>query len=149
MPRHDYLCQNCLEVTERYVPSDDLDNPQRCHCGLLMQKVFLKAPAGFVQPDYRYTSPVDGRPITNYHEHLEELARTDTVVYEPGIKQDQERNQRVREEALDRAVDETVEREIALMPAVKREKLAAELDGGLTAEPARVTPPQRSFRDAA
>lgn len=113
-----------------------------------MQRVFLRAPMAFVQPDIRYESPVDGRPITNYYEHLEELARTNTVVYEPGIKQDQERNERQRLEALERSVDETVEKEIATMPSVKLEKLAAELEGGLTAEPTRVTPPQVSYRDA-
>jgi hypothetical protein len=127
---------------------DQLGVQQRCHCGSLMERVFLTPPMAFVRPDVNYESPVDGRPITNYQEHLEELARTDTVVYEPGIKQDQERNARLREEALDRAVDETVDREIAKMPAVKREKLVAELEGGLTAEPARVTPPQVSYRDA-
>jgi len=145
---HDYYCKWCNEVDERLVPRDDLDQIQRCHCGLVMQKVFLTPPMGFVQQDVNYKSPVDGRPITTWQAHQEELARTDTVVYEPGIKQDQERNARLREEALDRAVDETVDREIATMPAAKREKLAAELEGGLTAEPARVTPPQVSYRDA-
>ena len=113
----------------------------------IMEIYYRQAPMGFVQMDYRYTSPVDGRQITNYHEHVEELARTDTVVYEPGIKQDQERNQRRSQEALERSIEQTVEREVAVMPTRKLEKLAAELQGGLTAEPARITPPQTSFRE--
>ena len=148
MPVHDYYCRNCNEVGERFCTIDQLDAPQHCHCGMTMDRVYLRAPMGFVQIEYRYESPVDGRPITNYYEHLEELARNDTVVYEPGIKQDQERNTRMREEALERAVEHTVEKEIATMPARKREKLAAELEGGMVAEPARVTPPQVSYRDA-
>lgn len=147
MPLHDYACNECMEVDERHVAVADLDKPQHCDCGAVMQRVFLTPPMGFVQPDIHYTSPVDGRPITNRQEHLEELARTDTVVYEPGIKQDQERNQLRREEALERSIEQTVEKEVATMPARKREKLAAELEGGLTAEPARTTPPQVSYRD--
>jgi hypothetical protein len=85
MPVHDYYCRNCNEVEERFCTVDQLGDPQRCHCGLTMERVFLQAPVGFVEPDYCYTSPVDGRPITNKYEHLEELARTDSVVYEPGI----------------------------------------------------------------
>jgi hypothetical protein len=148
VPLHDHYCQWCNEYEERHVSVEDLDKPQRHRCGLAMERVYTKFPMAFIRPDVNYTSPVDGRPITNYQEHLEELARNDSVVYEPGIKQDQERNARLREEALDRAVDETVDREIATMPAAKREKLVAELEGGLTAEPARVTPPQVSYRDA-
>jgi hypothetical protein len=139
-PLHDFLCRNCNEVDERFVPRNDLARPQRCHCGQVMEKVFLRAPIAFIQQDYCYDSPVDGRPITNYQQHLEELARTDSVVYEPGIKQDQERNQRMRDEMLERSIDETVEREVASMPARKKEKLAAELEGGLAAEPERITP---------
>jgi hypothetical protein len=148
VPRHDYFCRPCNEVEERYTPVNELHMTQRCHCGSVMERVFLRAPMGLVQPDVCYASPVDGRPITNKHEHLEELARTDTVVYEPGIKQDQDRNERRRSMALERSIDETVEREVALMPAAKREKLAAELQGGLTAVPERVTPAQISYKEA-
>lgn len=147
MPLHDHLCSDG-HLFERFIALADLPVKQRCDCGAEAERVFLRAPMGFVQPDVCYASPVDGRPITNKHEHLEELARTDTVVYEPGIKQDQDRNERRRSMALERSIDETVEREIALMPAAKREKLAAELQGGLTAVPERVTPAQISYKEA-
>lgn len=148
MPLHNFHCPNG-HVFEKYQPVDALREYAKCpHCPADGKKVFLRAPMGFVRADVRYESPVDGRPITNYQEHLEELARTDTVVYEHGIKQDQERNARQRMEKLERAVDQTVEKEIALMPAQKKEKLAAELEGGLAAEPGRITPPQVSYRDA-
>lgn len=147
MPLHDFICANG-HIFEGYQPIEALSQFAQCpQCHAEASKVFLRAPLAFVQPDYRYTSPVDGRPITNFHEHIEELARTDTIVYEEGIKQDQERNVKVRDEALERAMDETVEKEIATMPAAKRERLAAELEGGIAADVTRITPPQRSFRE--
>jgi hypothetical protein len=147
-PMHDFQCPTG-HVFTAYQPLDKLDATMACaQCKAMADKVFLKAPMGFVKMDVHYTSPVDGRPITSWNEHVEELARTDTIVYEPGIKQDQERNQRMRDEALEKAVDETVEREVATMPARKKEKLAAELEGGLTADVQRVTPAQISYKEA-
>ena len=147
MPRHDFECL-IGHVTESMVAHGV--NEIACGtCSEPAHKVFLRAPTGFVQKDICYDSPVDGRPITSLQAHREELARTDSVVYEPGIKQDQERNARLRDEAVEKSIDQTVEKEIATMPARKFEKLAAELTGGLTAEVSRVTPPQTSFREAA
>lgn len=150
MPLHDFKCRMCGHIEERVVPVEDLKKQVHTasdHIGF-MDITYLRAPMGFVQKDICYDSPVDGRPITSLQAHREELARTDTVVYEPGIKQDQERNARMREESLERSIEQTVEREVALMPVRKKEKLVAELEGGLTAEPARITPPQVSYRDA-
>lgn len=147
-PMHDFLCAATGHVFTAYQPIDQLDATMACEqCKGMADKVFLTPPMGFVRQDVHYASPVDGRPITSWNAHLEELSRTDSVVYEPGIRQDQERNERARAEALERSIDQTVEREVSLMPTRKKEKLAAELDGGMTAEPARVTPPQVSYRD--
>lgn len=149
MPLFDWRCPTG-HIFEAYQPSDRLDSTMAClQCKAMADKVFLKAPLGFVRGDVHYESPLDGRPITSYQAHVNELARGDCVEYEPGIKQDGERKRRESEESLERAVDETVERAIAAMPARKLEKLTAELEGGLTAEPARVTPHQKSFREAA
>lgn len=153
MPTHDFLCRSG-HVTEAFVAHgvDWLPCP-KCldiESGVMgeffpkaARKVFLRAPLSFVREDVCYESPIDGRPITSHQQHVEDLARSDCVVYESGIKQDQDRNSRLREEALERSVDETVDREIAMMPAVKREKLVAELEGGLTATPERGTVPSR------
>lgn len=140
MPLHDHVCA-AGHAFERFIALDALDEQQLCECGAKAERVFQRFPMAWVAGDVHYTSPVDGRPITNRQQHLEELARTDCVVYESGIKQDQERNERRRDEALERSVDETVDREIALMPAMKREKLVAELEGGMTATPERRTAP--------
>lgn len=146
MPLHDYHCEQCNEIEERHCAVEDLDAPQLCGCGRPMERVYLRFPFATVQEDVCYESPIDGRPITNKQERMNDLARGDCVPYEPGIREDQERNGRAREEALERSFDQTVEREIALMPARKKEKLAAELEGGLTAKPERITPPQKSMR---
>lgn len=140
MPLHSFRCQTG-HVFDAYQPVDKLDSTMACaQCKAMAEKVFLTAPMGFVRGDVCYDSPIDGRHITSYHEHIEDLKRADCVPYEPGIKQDQERKAKQSEEALERSVEQTVEKEIATMPAVKREKLAAELQGGMSAEPVRLTP---------
>lgn len=147
MPLHDHLCAKG-HLFERFIPLDQLSAEQTCECGARAERVFMRFPFATVQEDICYDSPIDGRPITSKQARMEDLARADCVPYEEGIRQDQERNKRESEERLERAVDQTVEKEIALMPARKREKLTAELEGGLTAAPTRVTPQQVSFRDA-
>jgi putative FmdB family regulatory protein len=146
VPLYSFTCQECRRKEDAYRSIDERDNAPECHGP--MRRV-LTAPMAFVRQDVRYESPLDGRHITNYQQHLNELARGDCVQYEPGIKQDQDRKQRERDDALEKFVDQTVDREIALMPAAKREKLTAELQGGLTAEPTRVTPQQTSFKEVA
>lgn len=144
MPLHSFRCPTG-HVFDAYQPSDKLDSTMECaQCKAMAEKVFLTPPMGFVRQDVCYASPIDGRPITSHQEHVEDLRRADCVPYEPGIKQDQERKAREREEAVERSIDETVEREIALMPTKKKEKLTAELEGGMTAAPERITPPQAS-----
>jgi hypothetical protein len=142
-PLHDFRCPKGHITTELVGHGIRHVGCKICGFPELAEMVFLTPPMSFVQPDVSYTSPVDGRPITTYQQHLEDLARNDCVVYESGIKQDQERNARLREEALERSVDETVDREIALMPAVKREKLTAELEAGFVAVPERGAVPAR------
>lgn len=137
MPTYLVRCQWCLREEDivRSVAERDANLPS-CHNGQMRR--ILTLPHVYMKADVHYESPVDGRPITSEQEHREELARTNTVVYEPGIKQDQERNERRRANELDRSIDETVEREIATMPGHKRERLAAELDNGASAEATRL-----------
>jgi hypothetical protein len=139
MPRHDHLCANG-HTFERLVAISELDLPQRCECGSLAHRVFLTAPMSFVQPDICYDSPVDGRPITSKQARIEDLARNNCQEYDPEMKTDYRRRLQASETALERAVDETVDRELAAMPSRKREKLEAELHGGMTIDPIRVTP---------
>lgn len=143
MPLHDFRCTYCGAVEERHVPSDNLSQLQWHKCGEVsapMEKVFLKAPVGFVQRDICYDSPVDGRPITSKQARIEDLRRNDCVEYDPGMKQDAERARREAEARLDRALDETVEAAIAVLDTRSREKLDSELRSGADVELVRGTP---------
>ncbi len=111
---------------------------------MMAGKRHFNAPMIFVQGDICYDSPVDGRHITNLQARQEDLARTGCIPYDPEMKTDAQRRLKEGEDRLDRQVDETVDRMIANLPARKMEKLAAEMEGGLTAEPIRITPPQTS-----
>jgi hypothetical protein len=66
------------------------------------------------------------------------MARNDCVEYDPGMRQDVDRRVIADEKALDKAVDDTFDREIASMPAIKRERLDAEMSAGMVAEVARI-----------
>lgn len=104
-------------------------------------KRFIETPMYFIQQDICYDSPIDGRPITSKQARLEDLARSGCREYDPGMRQDADRRVRESEEQLERTFERTIDEEISKMPARKKEKLQAELQGGLTAEPIRQTAP--------
>lgn len=141
MPLHDFRCARG-HITEEFV-AQGVDVIE-CACYLPATKVFLTAPMAFVQPDICYDSPIDGRPITSKQAREEDLARSGCIPYDPEMKTDQKRRIEREEKALEDAVDRTVDEVIATMPARKREKLEAEMQSGVDAEIARVTPPQES-----
>jgi hypothetical protein len=109
-------------------------------CEHMADKVFLKAPAGFVQRDICYDSPVDGTPITNRQARLNDLARHECIPYEPGMRQDAERNRLDAEARLDRAMDETVDAALEVMSARKKEQLVTEISSGADVAVERGTP---------
>jgi len=135
MPRYDFECSKCQSVVERLLPLSHSDAPQYCdRCNELMQKVFLQAPAGVVQPNYpAYRCPITDKVIDGRKAHEENLARHGCRVLEAGEKEAAERHRLEADAALDRGIEETVEREIALMPADKKERLANELAAGADA----------------
>lgn len=140
-----YECDSCGSEFERVLPVSDHAKPQACECGKTARKVIC-APALMIPQDIHYTSPIDGRPITSMKARMEDLARSNCEPYDPGMRQDNDRRVRESETALEKAVDETVERAVTAMPSEKREKLQAELDGGLTAEPERKTATNASIK---
>lgn len=138
MPVHDFRCP--AGHTFEALVGQGVDWLFCERCKEIAQKVFLRAPAGYVQGDICYDSPVDGRPITNRHARIEDLRRNGCVEWDPGMKQDAQRDRREAQESLDRAVDTTVEQAWAGMPTKKREALAAELHAGSDVEVKRETP---------
>ena len=74
-----------------------------------------------------YESPVSGEIISNHAQRNEDLARSGCVEYDPEIKTDYHNSVKSGDEAIDKMVDETVEREFEAMPSEKKEKLENEL----------------------
>lgn len=139
MPTHDHLCRRCNVVEERFVPRSELDAQQVHVCGEPMERVFTAFPFTFIGPDVCYDSPIDGRHVTSRQARIEDLKRSGCIAYDPEMKTDYMRRIKESEAALERSVEATVDREIAQMPARKREKLEAELQGGMSAEIERRT----------
>lgn len=138
MPNYDYAC-DCGKTFERYLPLAEYAQPQVCECGLVAQKIILKAPMAVVQPDICYDSPIDGRPITSKQARIEDLARSNCVPYDPEQKTDYLRRNERQQAELEAKMEATVDREIAQMPSRKRERLAAEMEGGMDVVPERYT----------
>jgi len=127
---------------DKYLPVSQYLDAQRCQCGAIARKI-ITPPTLIIAPNVHYDSPIDGRPITSMAARREDLARSSCSPYDPDIKQDYHRRIEKSERDLEKAVEETVDRELSQMPARKREKLEAELNGGITAEPVRVTAPAK------
>ena len=132
MPIYDHRCDNGHEF-ERHLRFDELVYDQICECGRPAIRL-IRAPMVFVQGDIRYDSPIDGKPITNKHARIEDLKRSGCIEYDPEMKKDHKRRIDEGERALDKSVDSLVDREIAAMPARKRENLMSELSRGVSTE---------------
>lgn len=142
MPRYLYSCDDC-GVFDRMLTVANHKRVVECGCGRLAAQI-ITAPMVIIPAHMSatgvsaYQSPIDGRPITNQRERREDLARNGCVEYEPGMRQDVDRRVIEDEKALDRAVDETFDREISKMPAAKLERLDAEMSAGISAEVTRL-----------
>lgn len=141
MPVYEYTCGYCGKIESVYRKLEERNDAPKCHGGPMER--LITAPMAFVRPDICYDSPIDGRPITSAQARKEDLARSGCREYDPGMKQDYQRRIVEGEKKLDKAVDETIDRTIATMPARKREKLQAELEGGMSVEPERLTAPYK------
>lgn len=143
MPVHDYRCPTCYKVYEQFVSVKELYTkifacPEH-EVPVELERVFLRAPAGFVQKDICYDSPVDGRAVTSKHARIEDLRRNECVEWEPGMRQDAERKRQEAETRLDKALDETVDAAVDVLSTRKKEKLIEETRAGATLEVTRGT----------
>lgn len=127
MPLYDFECEYGHKF-DRFLPLAKFDEPQLCICGSPARKL-VSAP--FIQADIPgYRSPVTGEWVAGRRERREDLTRHGCVEYDRGMGEELEARRRRDGERLEARVEETVEKEIALMPAQKRERLVAELEGG-------------------
>jgi putative FmdB family regulatory protein len=134
MPLYSYKCQNGHKF-DRFLKLADYDKSQTCECGADSIKQ-LSAP--MFQVDFpAYQSPTSGKWITSRTQRNEDLKQSGCVEYEPSMKQEMERKHAAEDAALDKAVDEHVEKTIYEMPVQQRERLVAELESGVDVEVVR------------
>lgn len=142
MPTYDYKCSVCSRGREVFLKLQDLDSTVWCQkCGHAMNRQ-ISAPA--VLGDYEpYESPVQpGKWIHGRRQHEEHLRETGCRILEPGEDKVYQRRLAREEAELEAKIEETADRFIAELPTEKRDRLAAEMDGGLAAEVVRSTPQQ-------
>lgn len=134
-PVYEHLCANGHKF-DRYLKLAELDQPQTCECGSAAKRL-ISAP--FVHVDFpAYQSPSSGKWITSRTERREDLKATNCVEYEPSMKQEMEKRHQAEDAALEKKIDEHVEKEIYSMDAKTRDKLVGELQGGLDVDVVRV-----------
>lgn len=133
MPIYEFSC-DCGTRFERFLLYRDSDVPQICECGAKATKQISVPMMIRASPDVHYHSPIDGKLITSFKAHREDMARHDCIPYDPEMKTDYRRRIERGEKALDLAVERTVEESIEKMPSAKKESLAGELRSGVTTE---------------
>lgn len=127
MPLYDFKCDEGHKF-ERMVKLADFEVQQFCACKSPATRV-ISTPR-FAVDNVDYQCPVTGKHIGSQREHRENLARQDCRVFEPGEKEAAARYRKAEEDAFDKAIEETVEKQFEAMPSAKKEKLANELLGG-------------------
>jgi len=138
MPLYTYECPNGHRF-DRFLKLKDYLTEQTCDCGAEAKKLILPTMINCdMQPWDRYISPVSGKPITSYKERREDMKEHDCVDYEPSLTNHITKNMHDEEAKLEKAMDETVEKEFQKMPIRKREKLAEELTSGVDCEYTRL-----------
>lgn len=125
--RYVYRCAN-QHVTEKICPAWLYEEAVACDaCDLVAQRLWTPPIHVSASMEVRYDSPIDGRPVTTRYQRQEEMKRHGKMEYDPEMKTDADRRRRESQQALEAAVEETVNEEIAKMSTAKRGKLYSEL----------------------
>ena len=131
MPLYSYRCPQCHYRFTRLLKLAEYQTPQTCQCGHTAEKV-IEAPA--VHADYAgYNCPITNKWIEGRRAHEENLKRHGCRVLESGETQSIVSARAQEDAALETAIEHSADEFIANLPAVKREKLVGELEGGMTA----------------
>jgi putative FmdB family regulatory protein len=127
MPIYEYQCPQC-GIFDKFLKLEKHASVIECPvCARLSTQVITAPPIVHVQPDCHYQSPIDGRPITNHRERVEDMARSGCIEYDPEMRKDADRRVKEAETALDRDIDTSVEREISNMSGAEVEMLGKAL----------------------
>lgn len=114
MPLYAFRCA-CGKRETRFAKIESRNSPQFCDCGASMTRV-LEAPS--VRPDIpTYISPVTGRPVTSRAQRQEDLKRTGSLEWDPGMRADCERRQAESLEDTYRSVEAGIDKTVAEMHA--------------------------------
>ena len=125
MPLYQFRCPNDHNF-DRFLKLAEYDTLQYCECG---QKAKLQIVPTMINKSRfeSYESPIDGSPITSNKKRIEEMARHDCVDYEPSMKDESTRIMKEGEAALDRQVDDHVDKFWDGLSSEKRESFAKEI----------------------
>lgn len=126
MPTYVYRCDHG-HTFEWFWPLSRHTSTQMCVCGAMAHQVITAPLMVTAQPECRYDSPIDGAVIDSWAKRRNDLAKHNCQEYDPEMKTDALNRAKEKERALDKSVDETVERIFEKMPTKQRGKLASEV----------------------
>lgn len=113
MPLYSYVCSCCEKRQQIYLPIARYKEPQfcqtpGCHSGEPLTKI-IEAP--YVAVDYGgYISPATGKWVEGRKQHIEDLKQSNCRILEPGESRDEMKKTEQRQVALEKSIDEAVER---------------------------------------
>lgn len=127
MPLYDFRCEAGHRF-ERMVALADFDLSQECRCGKVSQRL-ISAPR-FSVDKTDYTCPVTGKWIGSKHAHEENLRIHDCRVLESGEKEINAQSRKQADEAFDKSLEDSIDRELSTWDSAKMESLSNELVNG-------------------
>lgn len=130
MPNYAFKCSYCKREKEVFLKIVDRNSEVSCSaCGTLMDRLITPVA---VMGDFKpYTCPITERLIEGRRQHEENLKRHGCRLKETG-ETTQFIKQKEKEEAdFDKKIEREVEKQVALMPAKKREVLFNEIASGV------------------
>lgn len=137
MPVYEFKCASG-HWFDRYLKLAVYDQQQSCQCG---QPAVKQVSAPFVRADLpSYRSPIDGRWIDGKAQRREDLRKSGSIEYDPEMGGEFQRKRQQAEQREEAAIDETLDAQIAAMPARKLELLEQEVRAGASAEVVRAVP---------
>ena len=118
MPIYSTCCVTCSARGTVFRRIVERDNLPACSCGgTLLRPVEAPTVAGAITP---YESPASGKWITSASARRDDLARTNCVPYDPGMKQDAARNQKASMARTDALVEHFVDKTVGEFAACGR-----------------------------
>lgn len=127
MPLYDFRCDEGHRF-ERFVKLENFADPQNCSCGAAAERV-ISAPM-FTVDNTGYNCPITGKWIGSKKAHEDNLKRHDCRVLETGEKDANEAKRAAQERAFDKAIEDSVEKELSTWDSAKMETLSNELVNG-------------------